>query len=112
MLEDQVIELEKIKLKCLTVESELEEAVKKVEILSKQLESEQEVIKAWKTYRDVSVQIAKVQGIESFCEDAWKKNKKELELIDGLSTDVESTDDESYPLKEEKEHPLKAHQLK
>ncbi|KAL8134396.1 hypothetical protein AgCh_009430 [Apium graveolens] len=45
-------------------------------------------------------------------QDAWKKNKKKLELIDGLSTDVESTDDESYPLKEEKEHPLKAHQLK
>ncbi|KAL8132398.1 hypothetical protein AgCh_008047 [Apium graveolens] len=42
VLENQVIELEKIKLKCLTVESELEEAVKKVEILSKQLESEQE----------------------------------------------------------------------
>ncbi|KAL8098464.1 hypothetical protein AgCh_031284 [Apium graveolens] len=112
VLESQVIELEKIKLKCLTVESELEEAVKKVEILSKQLESEQEVIKAWKTSRDVGVQIAKVQGIESFCEDAWTKNKKKLELIDGLSTDVESTDDESYPLKEEKEHPLKAHQLK
>ncbi|KAL8157708.1 hypothetical protein AgCh_002420 [Apium graveolens] len=128
---DQVIELEKIKLKCLTVESELEEAVKKVEILSKQLESEQEVIKAWKTSRDVSVQIAKqevikawktsrdvsvqiakVQGIESFCENTWKKNKKELELIDGLLTDVESTDDESYPLKEEKEHPLNDHQLK
>ncbi|KAL8125852.1 hypothetical protein AgCh_013232 [Apium graveolens] len=81
-------------------------------VLEDQLESEQEVIKAWKTSRDVSVQIAKVQEIESFCEDAWKKNKKELELIDGLSTDVESTDDESYSLKEEKEHPLKAHQLK
>ncbi|KAL8097255.1 hypothetical protein AgCh_030400 [Apium graveolens] len=112
VLESQVIELEKVKLKCLTVESKLEEAVKKVEILSKQLESEQEVIKAWKTSRDVGIQIAKVQGIESFCEDAWKKNKKKLDLIDGFSTDVESTDDESYPLKEEKEHPLKAHQLK
>ncbi|KAL8116897.1 hypothetical protein AgCh_023177 [Apium graveolens] len=72
VLENQVIELEKIKIKCLTVESELEEAVKKVEILSKQLESEQEVIKVWKTSRDVSAQI----------------------------------------VKEEKEHPLKAHQLK
>ncbi|KAL8097252.1 hypothetical protein AgCh_030397 [Apium graveolens] len=57
----------------------------------------------------VRAQIAKVQGIESFCENAWEKNKKKIELIDGLSTDVESMDDESHPLKEEKEHPLKAH---
>ncbi|KAL8093464.1 hypothetical protein AgCh_035369 [Apium graveolens] len=112
VLEGKVIGLEKIKIKCLSVESELEESVKKVEILFKQLEREQDVIKAWKTSRDVSAQIVKVQGIESLCENAWKKNKKEVELIDGLSTDVESTDDESYPLKEEKEHPLKAHQLK
>ncbi|KAL8090553.1 hypothetical protein AgCh_039850 [Apium graveolens] len=75
-------------------------------------EREQEVIKAWKTSRDVSAQIAKVQGIESFCETAWDKNKKKLELIDGLSADMESTDDESYPLKEEKEHSLKVPQLK
>ena len=112
VLENKLIDLEKTKLHCISVENELAESLKKVEILSNQLEKEQEVIKAWKTSRDVSAQIAKVQGIESFCETAWDKNKKKLELIDGLSTDVESTDDESYPLKEEKEHPLKAHQLK
>ncbi|KAL8110738.1 hypothetical protein AgCh_026466 [Apium graveolens] len=110
--EDKLIDVEKTKLHCISIENELAESVKKVEILSNQLEREQEVIKAWKTSRDVSAQISKVQGIESFCETAWDKNKKKLELIDGLSTDVESTDDESYPLKEEKEHSLKVPQLK
>ena len=114
MLEDQLIELEKIKIKCLSVESELAESVEKVEILSNQLAHEQEVIKAWKTSREVTVQIAKVQGIESFCEDSWKKNKKKLnkDTIVDASTDEESTDTGNYPLKPN-EHPLKdkAHQL-
>ncbi|KAL8103102.1 hypothetical protein AgCh_027584 [Apium graveolens] len=37
----------------------------------------------------------------------WKKDKKKLnqELVDGLSTDVKSTDDEAYPLND-KAHPL------
>ena len=112
VLEGKLIELEKIKIQCTTVENELAESVKKVEILSKQLEREQEVIKAWKTSRDVNAEIVKVQGIESFCENAWKKDKIKLEPTYGQSTDVKSTDDESYPLKEEKEHPLKDHQLK
>ncbi|KAL8156240.1 hypothetical protein AgCh_001367 [Apium graveolens] len=75
----------------------------KEEILRKYLECEQEVIKAWKLSRDVSAQIAKVQRFESFCEEAWRKNKKKLDqkLVDGLSKDVESTDDEAYPLKDE-----------
>ena len=55
--------------------------IKKIKILSNQLEREQEVIKAWKTSRDVGVQIAKVQGIESFCEDSWKQNKMKMKVI-------------------------------
>ncbi|KAL8105024.1 hypothetical protein AgCh_028986 [Apium graveolens] len=77
---------------------ELTESLKKEEILKKQLDREHEVIKAWKPSRDVHAQITKVQGIESFCDEAWKKNKEKLEpiLVDGLLTDV-STDDEDYP---------------
>ncbi|KAL8089335.1 hypothetical protein AgCh_038954 [Apium graveolens] len=71
-------------------------------ILRKQLEREQEVIKAWKSSRDV-------QGIESFCEEDWKKSKKKLDssLVEGLSTDVDSTDNEDYPSKDKKVYPSK-----
>ncbi|KAL8115029.1 hypothetical protein AgCh_021744 [Apium graveolens] len=60
--------------------------------------SNQEVIKAWKTSRDVHAQITKVQGIESFCDATWKKNKEKLEsnLVVGLLKDVDSTDDEGH----------------
>ena len=79
----------------------------KEEILKKQLEREQEVIKAWKTSRDVHAQITKVQGIESFCDKAWKKNKEKVEpnLVDGLLTDVDSTDDEDYSSDNKKCYP-------
>ncbi|KAL8119007.1 hypothetical protein AgCh_016487 [Apium graveolens] len=78
---------------------ELTESLKKEEILKKQLEREQEVIKAWKTSRDVHAQITKVQGIESFCDATWKMNKEKLEpnLVDGVLTDVDLTDDEDHP---------------
>ena len=65
--------------------------------------------------RDVSVQIAKVQGIETFCEDSWKKNKMKMDkdAVVDASMDEGSTDNESHPLKQD-DHPLKdkAHQLK
>ncbi|KAL8119671.1 hypothetical protein AgCh_016965 [Apium graveolens] len=68
-------------------QDELTESLKKEEILRKQLEREQEVIKAWKSSRD-------------------NKKKQDQELVDGLSKDVESADDEAYPIKD-KAHPLK-----
>ncbi|KAL8098471.1 hypothetical protein AgCh_031291 [Apium graveolens] len=98
VLESQFVEFEKLKIECRIAKEELTESLKKEEILKKQLDREQEVIKAWKISRDVHAQITKVQGIESFCDEAWKKNKEKLEpiLVDGLLTDV-STDDENYP---------------
>ena len=115
VLESKLIDFDKIKIKCKTAEDELAESLKNEEILRNQLEREQEEIKTWKTSRDVSVQIAKVQGIESFCEEAWKKNKKKLDkdVVVDASTDEESTDNESYPSKQE-DNLLKdkAHQLK
>ncbi|KAL8101500.1 hypothetical protein AgCh_033412 [Apium graveolens] len=79
------------------------------EILRKQFEREQEVIKAWKSSRDVHTQIAKVQGIESFCEEAWKKSKEKLDpgWIEGLSTDVDSKDNKDYPSKDKRNYPSK-----
>ena len=52
-----------------------------------------------KSSRDVHAQITKVQGIESFCDAVSKKNKEKLEsnLVEGLLTDVDSTDDEGHP---------------
>ncbi|KAL8124713.1 hypothetical protein AgCh_012388 [Apium graveolens] len=69
--------------------------------------SKLEVIKAWKTSRDVHAQITKVQGIESFCNVAWKKNKENLEsnLVEGLLRDVDSTDDEGHPPDNKKGYP-------
>ena len=101
VLQSKLIEFDKMKIQCKSAEDELTELLKKEEILRNQLEQEQEVIKAWKTSRDVGVQIAKVQGIESFCEDSWKKNKMKLDkdAVVDASTDEESTDNESYPLK-------------
>ena len=78
VLESQFVEFEKLKIECKIAKEELTESLKKEEILKKQLEREQEVIKAWKTSRDVHAQITKVQGIESFCDASWKKNKGKL----------------------------------
>ncbi|KAL8157615.1 hypothetical protein AgCh_002361 [Apium graveolens] len=88
-------------------QDELTESLKKEEILKKQLEREHEVIKAWKIFRDVHAQITKVQGIESFYDAAWKRNKEKLEsnLVEGLLTDVDSTDDESHPSDNQKDYP-------
>ncbi|KAL8089122.1 hypothetical protein AgCh_038775 [Apium graveolens] len=107
VLESQFIDLEKLRIECKIAKEELTESLKKEEILKKQLEREQEVIKAWKTSRDVHAQITKVQGIESLCDEAWKKNKEKLEpnLVDGLLTDVDSTDDEDYPSHNKKCYP-------
>ena len=68
MLKSQFIEFEKLKIECRIAKEELTESLKKEEILKKQLDREQEVIKAWKTSIDVHAQITKVQGIESFCD--------------------------------------------
>ncbi|KAL8146223.1 hypothetical protein AgCh_004095 [Apium graveolens] len=85
-------------------QEELIESLKKEEILRKQLEREHEVIKAWKSSRDVHTQIIKVQGIESFCEEAWKKSKEKPDpsLEEGLSMDVDSMDNEDYPSKDKR----------
>ncbi|KAL8091482.1 hypothetical protein AgCh_033915 [Apium graveolens] len=67
------------RIECKIAKDELTESLKKKKILRKQLERQQEVIKAWKSSRNVHAQIAKVQGTESFCEEAWKKNKEKLD---------------------------------
>ncbi|KAL8103720.1 hypothetical protein AgCh_028067 [Apium graveolens] len=107
VLESQFIEFEKLRIECKIANDKLTESLKKEEILKKQLEREHEVIKAWKTSRDVYAQITKVQGIESFCDAAWKKNKEKLEsnLVEGLLTDVDSTDDEGHPSDNKKGYP-------
>ena len=53
VLETQFVEFEKLKIECKIAKDELTESLKKEEILKKQLEREQEVIKTWKTSRDV-----------------------------------------------------------
>ena len=83
MLESQFIDFKKLRIECKIAKEELTESLKKEEILKKQLEREQEVIKAWKTSRDVHAQITKVKGTESFCDEAWKKNKEKLEPFGG-----------------------------
>ncbi|KAL8126889.1 hypothetical protein AgCh_013981 [Apium graveolens] len=90
VLESQFIDFKKLRIECKIAKEELTE--------------------------DVHAQITKVQGIESFCDEAWKKNKEKLEpnLVDGVLTDVDSTDDEDhpsdnkkcYPSKDENPHPL------
>ncbi|KAL8102655.1 hypothetical protein AgCh_027252 [Apium graveolens] len=85
VFESQFVEFEKLKIECRIAKEELTESLKKEEILKKQLDHEQEVIKAWKTSRDVHAQSTKVQGIESFY--------------------VDSTDDEDYPSDNKKCYP-------
>ena len=60
VLETQFVEFEKLKIECKISKDELTESLKKEEILRKQLEREQEVIKAWKSSRDVHTQTTKV----------------------------------------------------
>ncbi|KAL8124326.1 hypothetical protein AgCh_012105 [Apium graveolens] len=107
VLDTQFIEFEKLRIKCKIAKDELTESLKKEEILKKHLEREQEVIKAWKSSRDVHAQITKVQGIESFCDAVWKKSKEKLEsnLVEGLLTDVDSTDDENHLSDNQKNYP-------
>ncbi|KAL8149006.1 hypothetical protein AgCh_006137 [Apium graveolens] len=109
VLETRFVEFEKLKIECKIAKDELTESLKKEEILRKQLEREQEVIKAWNLSRDVHSQITKVQGMESFCDVAWIKNKEKLDsnLVEGLSTDVDSTDDENYPSNNQKDYSSK-----
>ncbi|KAL8148987.1 hypothetical protein AgCh_006119 [Apium graveolens] len=96
-------------IECNIVKDELTESLKKEEILRKQLEREYEVIKAWKSSRDVHSQITKVQGMESFCDEAWKKSKEKLDfnLVEGLSTDVDSMNDERYSSNDQKDYSSK-----
>ena len=47
VLETQFVEFEKLNMECKIAKDELTESLKKEEILRKQLEREQEVIKAW-----------------------------------------------------------------
>ena len=65
------------------------------------------MIKAWKSSIDVHAKIIKVQGIELFCDAAWKKSKEKFEsnLVEGLLTDVDSMDDENYPSNNQKDYP-------
>ena len=107
VLESQFIDFEKLRIECKIAKEELTESLKKEEILKKQLEREQEVIKAWKSSRDVHAQITKVQGIESFCDAVWKKSKEKLEsnLVEGLLTDVDSADDEGHLSDNKKGYP-------
>lgn len=109
-LESLKIEHEKIKIELSDVKCELAETVKREGILAKQLELEHELIKKWKTSRNVAEEIINVQGKESFCEESWRKEKKKLEtkLVEKPSTDADSTDDDkAHPLKDSKtEHPL------
>ncbi|KAL8099891.1 hypothetical protein AgCh_032226 [Apium graveolens] len=77
VLESQFIEFEKLRIKCKIAKYELTESLKKEEILKKQLEREHEK----------------------------KKEKLESNLVEGLLTDVDSTDDEGYPSDNKKGYP-------
>ncbi|KAL8155337.1 hypothetical protein AgCh_000644 [Apium graveolens] len=63
----------------------------------------------WKSSIDVHAQITKVQGIESFSDESWKKSKEKLDsnLVEALSTDVDLTDDERYPSNDQKKYSSK-----
>ncbi|KAL8154983.1 hypothetical protein AgCh_000375 [Apium graveolens] len=75
--------------------------------INKMIKTRVSVMEAWKSSRDVHAQITKVQGIEYFCDIDWKKNKEKLDsnLVEGLRTDVDSTNDENYPSNNQKNYP-------
>ncbi|KAL8119916.1 hypothetical protein AgCh_017149 [Apium graveolens] len=57
-------------------QDELTESLKKEEILKKQLEREHEVIKAWKSSRDVHAQITKFKVLSPFMKQPGKRVRK------------------------------------
>ncbi|KAK1366625.1 hypothetical protein POM88_042186 [Heracleum sosnowskyi] len=78
MLEAQLIEFEKMRCVSRDAKKELENVLQREEILKTQLEIEQGVIAKWKDARNVVANIINVQGVESFCEQSWKRNKEKL----------------------------------
>ncbi|KAK1387902.1 hypothetical protein POM88_016080 [Heracleum sosnowskyi] len=100
MLEAQLIEFEKMRCVSRDAKMELEKVLKREEILKTQLEIEQSVIAKWKDSRNVATNIINVQGMESFCEQSWKKNKEKLGYaVETLESETESTNNNDHLLK-------------
>jgi hypothetical protein len=89
-------------MRCVSRDSkqELEKVLKREEILKTQLEKEQSLIAKWKDSRNVATNIINVQGMESFCEQSWKKNKEKLGYVgETLESETESTNNNDHLLK-------------
>ncbi|KAK1397672.1 hypothetical protein POM88_007535 [Heracleum sosnowskyi] len=100
MLEAQLIEFEKMRCVSRDAKLELEKVLKREEILKTQLEIEQRLIAKWKDSRNVASNIINVQGMESFCEQSWKKNKEKLGyFVETLESETESTNNNGHSLK-------------
>ncbi|KAK1387194.1 hypothetical protein POM88_015372 [Heracleum sosnowskyi] len=100
MLEAQLIEFEKMRCVSRNAKKELENVLEREEILKTQLEIEQSVIAKWKDARNVATNIINVQGMESFCEQSWKKNKEKLGYaVETLESVSESTNNNDHLLK-------------
>ncbi|KAK1384154.1 hypothetical protein POM88_021889 [Heracleum sosnowskyi] len=100
MLEAQLIEFEKMRCVSRDAKKELEKVLEREEILKTQLEIEQSVIAKWKESRNVATNIINVQGMESFCEQSWKKNKEKLGYAgETLESETESTNNNDHLLK-------------
>ncbi|KAK1373166.1 hypothetical protein POM88_029359 [Heracleum sosnowskyi] len=92
MLEAQLIEFEKMRCVSRDAKKELENVLERKEIIKTQLEIEQSVIAKWKDSRNVATNIINVQGMESFCEQSWKKKKEKLGYAgETLESETEST---------------------
>jgi len=99
MLEAQLIEFEKMRCVSRDAKKELENVLKREDILKTQLEIEQNVIAKWKDARNVATNIINVQGMESFCEQSWKKNKEKLGYVgETLESETESTNKDDHEL--------------
>ncbi|KAK1355984.1 hypothetical protein POM88_049240 [Heracleum sosnowskyi] len=99
MLEAQLIEFEKMRCVSRDAKKELENVLQREEILKTQLEIEQGVIAKWKDSRNVATNIINVQGMESFCEESWKKNKEKLGCVgETLESETESTNNNDHLL--------------
>ncbi|KAK1401705.1 hypothetical protein POM88_001310 [Heracleum sosnowskyi] len=95
-----LIEFEKMRCVSRDAKQELEKVLKREEILKTQLEIEQRVIAKWKDSRNVASNIINVQGVESFCEQSWKKNKEKLGYaVETLESESESTNNNDHLLK-------------
>ena len=86
-----------MKLDCETAKRELDASLAREQLLRDQLKKEQEIIAKWKESRNVVENMIKIQGMETFCEKSWKKNKEKLDLPEKQKSENGSTDND-HPL--------------